>query len=183
MFLIRSAAWSPARCVRTSAPPPTCAISATPSESRAVSPAPPATAPITSPRTPPSPGTLAPDSIREISSEKAALTPVTWAAKGASLTQEISATTAATTLCWAARAAITPGTGMGTWSLSGTLRALTTRSGVRVMIGTAPETGPSPCGRTLSGMDTCLLGSRASLDTIQDMVRVRVSHCMLHVIM
>lgn len=82
MFLIRSAAWSLARCVRKSAPPPTCAISATPSETRAASPAPPATAPITSPRTPPYPGTSAPDSIREISAEKAALTLVTWAAAG-----------------------------------------------------------------------------------------------------
>ena len=43
-----------------------------------------------------------------------------------------------------------------------------------MMTGTAPETGPSLCGRILSGMDTCLLGSQASLDTIQDMVRVRV---------
>ena len=107
MFPIRSAVLSPARCVRTSAPPPTCAISATHSATRAASPAPPVTAPITSPRTPPSLGTLAPDSIREISAEKAASTLVTWAAVG--LTQEISGTIAATTLGWVAKVVTTPG--------------------------------------------------------------------------
>lgn len=177
MFLIRSAAWSPARCVRTSAPPPPCAISATHSATRAASPAPPATAPTTSPRTPPSPGTLAQDSIRGLTAETAALTPETWAEVGS--TREIWATTAATTPAWAARAATTPGTGTGTWSPSGTRRGLRARSGARAVTGTAPGTEPSPCGKTLSKMAMCLWASRDSPDTIRDMVRVRVCHSIL----
>merc|ERR1711902_57588 len=62
-----------------------------------------------------------------------------------------------------------PGYGYGDLVTVGDNMSPDTEEWSQVMTGTAPETGPSLCGRILSGMDTCLLGSQASLDTIQDM--------------